>query len=325
MDLRRVEEILRADLPPADPTAREQAHARLLAKIEREAPRRYRKRLLTLVGSVAAAVVAFLVVQALLPPGQGGPPPTAAVELKQLGVLSTGLRVADFTPGSYLYVRLERRVPLAFTSTVGDQSYTLLSSATTDTWTAEDGSGTRIIRYDEVSFASDADRVAWMNAGSPAIPESGQRVAETFPRGELPVYPVERLPADPGKLRLALDDGTVIEPAPGDANLLFTIGTLMAQQTLPSDVREAMFEVAAQIPGVRVDDGASDPIGRAATAVSVTDDSGTTTLFFDPADASLLATSRTHPASETSTATLAWQAYEESGVVQKAGALPAKP
>ena len=86
-----------------------------------------------------------------------------------------------------------------------------------------------------------------------------------------------------------------------------------------------MFTVAAEIPGARVDDGASDPIGRAATAVSVTDGSGTTTLFFDPAGASLLATSRTHPASETSTATLAWQAYEASGVVQKDGALPAEP
>jgi hypothetical protein len=51
--------------------------------------------------------------------------------------------------------------------------------------------------------------------------------------------------------------------------------------------------------------------------VSVTDDSGTTTLFFDPVDASLLATSRAHPRSVDSPATKAWQAYVASSVVNR--------
>jgi hypothetical protein len=321
MELSRAEEIMRSDAPSADPRARELARARLLARIELAAPPRRRRQVLSLAATAAAVIVSFLVVQALLPPGQGGPHTSAATELEHLGALSTELPVAEVESGSYLYVRSEQCGRISSTSASGG-SYTLDVSSTRESWTAADGSGSTVTTYHDVSFATEADRVAWKEEGSPPIPEPGKQDSDHYGPGELPVYPVERLPANADELRQALEDGSVIPPAPGDANLLATIGTLMAQQTLPSDVRQAMFEVAARIPGVTVNEEASDPVGRTAVAVSVTDDSGTTTLFFDPMDASLLATSRAHPASETSTATLAWQAYEASGVVQERGAEP---
>jgi hypothetical protein len=312
----KAEEILQSSRPP-DTAARERARARLRARVDLEASPPRRRPVLTVVGTVAAVVVALVAVQAFLPPGWGGPHTSAAAELEQLESLSAGLSVAELSPGSYLYVRSELSGPMVYASAAGGGSYTLDVSSTSESWMEADGSGSRVTTYDDVSFASDGDRAAWKGAGSPPIPEGGQRVSESFGPGELPVYPVERLPADPDQLRRAIEDGSVIERAPGDANLLFAIGTLMAQQTLPSDVRQAMFEVAAQIPGVAVDDTSTDPLDRSAEAVSVTDDSGTTTLFFDPLDASLLAASRTHPSSVDSPATTTWQAYVASSVVNR--------
>jgi hypothetical protein len=314
MELERTEEILRADLPPMDQAARERARARLLARIEHEAPPRRRPRVVTIVGTAAAVIATLVVVQALLPPNRGGPHMSAAAELQGLGAQSAALPVAELAPDSYLYGRSELSGPIDYASAAAGRSYTLEVSSTRESWTAADGSGSTITTYHDVSFDSETDRDAWTAAGSPTIPEAGVQDVNDYGPGGLPVYPVERLPANPDELRQALEDGRVIKSAPGDANLLATMGTLMAQQTLPSDVRQAMFEVAAQIPGVAVNDASTDPLGRSAEAVSVADDSGTTTLFFDPVDASLLATSRTHPGSP---ATTAWQAYVASSVVNR--------
>jgi hypothetical protein len=83
-----------------------------------------------------------------------------------------------------------------------------------------------------------------------------------------------------------------------------------------------LFEVAAQIPGVVVDHQTADPIGRPAVSVSVTDPSGETRLFFDPIDASLLGTLRSHPATDEEPGDTEWHAYRAWGVASTPGEPP---
>jgi hypothetical protein len=153
----------------------------------------------------------------------------------------------------------------------------------------------------------------------PSIPKAGEVDWTPYGKSDLPYYPVQGLPTDPDALRTALTDGSVIEAAPGDLNLLSTIGTLLSQEEVPSDLRHALFEVAASIPMVGVELDVLDPLGRAAVVISFSDDSGTTRLYFDPDDARFLGRSESLSASGEFSSVVSWRAYLARGVVSDIG------
>ena len=124
-------------------------------------------------------------------------------------------------------------------------------------------------------------------------------------------------------MRTALSDGDVIEPAPGDFNLFATIGTILSQEDVPSDLRQALFEVAASIPSVNVEHAVPDPLRRPAIAVSFSDHVGTTRLYFDPEDARFLGRSESIPSEEGRPGILDWRAYVARGLVEELGDRPA--
>jgi hypothetical protein len=322
MDHLDVDDIARGELPLTDPVAREQARRRLRARIDGEVireERRRRTRRLSVPVAAAAIVALVLVIQALLPPGNGGPAVSAAAEIRHLGMLSTSLPTLRLGSSSFLYHEIKIQGPESSTY-IGTGTYTLNVSFTRQTWLAADGSGKTIKTYDAVSFASDDDRAMWQQLGRPPIPAVGESDPQTYgPRG-LNHYPVDRLPSDPEQLKGVLDAGTVIVEPGGNVNELSTIGELLAQGDVSPDVRAALFDLAAQIPGVSVQQDALDPIGRPATAVSVVDAVRRTTLFFDAHDGSILGESvRPNPgvAGEPT-----WTAYESAGIVDRVGRVP---
>jgi hypothetical protein len=150
----------------------------------------------------------------------------------------------------------------------------------------------------------------------------GPPTEQAYQAGGLKYYEVDRLPTEPGALQDALAAGHVIDEALGEANRLSTIGTLLAQGDASAELRQALFEVAASIPGVVVDRQATDPLERPAISVSVSDPSGETRLFVDPADAALLGTLRSHPTTDEGPGPTDWFAYSEWGVVSKVGEKP---
>jgi hypothetical protein len=323
----RIEELLRGDVPAEDPTARERARVRLRAIIGFEnvrPPARRRPRLVAFAAASLAAAVVLLVLQLLLPVGPAGPRLSAAAEVRQLGRLSSQQTSLEVNDSEYLYRREEEVGPEGHIFVVESTQYNLRIHAIVERWIASDGAGRTRTTYQSVDFASAEDRQAWRAGGSPELPTMGKPIDEDYATGGLRHYEVEDLPTEPADLELALAQGHVIAEAPGDANRLSTIGILLAQGDASSDLRQALFEVAAGIPGVVVDNEASDPVGRPAVSVSVTDASGETQLFFDPIDASLLGSTRSHPATDEGPASTEWHAYRAWGVVSDVGDRPSR-
>ena len=316
-----IDELLRGNVPFDSPEARERARMRLRAAIAREeaAPTRRHRRLLALVAAAAVAVVGLLVLQVVLPPGSGGPRLSAAEEVRHLGRLSTALETVPVGPNDYVYSHIleyARQTP----SDEGD--YDVAVTMDLETWVAMDGSGARETTLRQADLASPADRQKWLDAGSPPLPEVGVTTPERFSSKGLPYYAVETLPTDPTALRKALDSGDVIETGEGDANLLVAIGILLSQDTLSTELRAALFELAASIPSVSVEYGVKDYEGRTAVSVMASDGSVDTKLFFDESDAKLLSTSVSLPPADGRPAFTAWTVYLGSGVVSKIGARP---
>jgi hypothetical protein len=320
----QIEELLRGDVPAEDPVAKERARVRLRATIapQKVRPLVRRKPRLAAFAAASLAAVVLLLLQFLLPPGPAGPSLSAAAEIRQLGKLSSQQTSLEIAASEYLYrredeVRPERRI------SVGESSqFTLKTHVTVEAWIASDGSGRQHILYQSVDFASSEDRQAWLAAASPELPTIGKAIDEDYGRGGLRFYAVDQLPTEPAALEEALSEGHVIAKAPGDANRLSTIGTLLAQGNASSELRQALFEVAAGIPGVVVDEQATDPIGRAAVSVSVTDPSGETRLFFSSTDASLLGSTESRPATDEEPQSTEWHAYQAWGVASTVGERP---
>ncbi len=320
----RIEDLLRGDVPARDPAARERARVRLRAAMAlAESPPRRRSRWLAYAAASSVAAVLLVLLQLMLPPlGPAGPRLSAAAEVRQLGVLSSRQTSLQIGASDYLYRREEQILHVGNEAIgVGTTSYTLQIHAIVESWITSDGSGQIRTLYRSVDFVSEEDRLAWEAAGSPPLPPIGEPIEEDSASGGRKLYAVEALPTQPAPLEQALDEGKIIATAAGDANRLSTIGTLLAQGNASPDLRRALFEVAAEIPGVVVTQQATDPLGRAAVWVSASDSDGETRLYFDPIDASLLASTRSHPA-DSGAAGPAWHMYLESGVVSAIGEQP---
>jgi hypothetical protein len=93
------------------------------------------------------------------------------------------------------------------------------------------------------------------------------------------------LPTDPTKLEPVLrSDIKGADPNP-TAELYTVVGDLLRESPAPPALREALYEVAADIPGVKVVGHYKDALGRTGTAVERDDE----TLVIDPNDGQLLA------------------------------------
>ena len=321
-----IEEFLRGDVPLTDPDARERARSRLRATIaeQTEPPPRHRHSRLAVFAIASAVAAILLVFQLLLPPGPVGPGLSAAAEIRKLGRISSRQDAVDIGPSEFVYHRFEETRREETVSLTLGTAFSIDLRTEVEIWVARDGSGRRVTTYQEVVFPTSLDRETWEDAGSPSIPASGDVRRENFEVGGLPVYPVDRLPTDPEALLVALNDRDVIDWEPGDITLLTTIGTLLAQEELSGDLRRALFEVAASIPGVTVEHSVPDPHGRAAVAVTATEGATQTRLFFDPTDARFLGREITYPADEAHPGgATEWRAYLESSAVFSLGERPA--
>lgn len=82
-------------------------------------------------------------------------------------------------------------------------------------------------------------------------------------------------------------------PAPGEkpgAKIFGAIGFLLGESVGPSALRPALYEVAAELPGVQLSGRVVDPVGREGVGVAYTDrqHGQRLELIFDPATTTLL-------------------------------------
>lgn len=284
-----------------------------------------------LVAATAAAAAAIAVVTPIVVPGGNGAQAEAAELLRQTGRVAAQQPPAPPADG-YRYTRSEA----AFLSTVGDgPGFSALVPEVREVWGAPDGSGRIVTTYDEPIFLGPRDRERWEDAGRPPLANEGTS-DEVFGPGGLSYVDLESLPTDPDVLfeviRSRAEHNDAVE-----AEMLVIVGDLLRETVAPPELRAALYEVAARIPGieiVEITDAAVDssggelapiPAGRRGVAVAVESDySGARIrheLVFDPNTSEMIAErqvllERVEWVDADPPALIGTVAYVDSGIVQ---------
>lgn len=249
--------------------------------------------------TAAAAAVAIAVFVPIIRPGTGGASAEAAELLREAG-RAAAQQPAVVPVDGYRYTKSEG----AILSTFGDgPGFSALVPVVRESWIAPDGSGRILTTHEEPLFLGPRDRQRWEDAGRPSIGED-ETTEERFGPGELWYEDLAGLPTDPDALfeviRSRAEHNEAIE-----AEMLVIVGDLLRETVAPPELRAALYEVAARIPGieiVEVTDAAVDssggtlaplPAGRRGVAVAVESDySGARIrheLVFDPNTSEMIA------------------------------------
>lgn len=240
---------------------------------------------------VAAALGLAVVVPLLLSNGPGGADPAAAALLHRVA-----LRAAKQPPepaplsGQYLYTRSESAS--TFLYVVGDgTTFFFRQPHVRESWIGPDGSGRILGTSGAATFPTERDRATWLAAGSPDLYE-GLVEEDHFGPGELTYRNYADLPTDPEELLELIESRELIGGPKGDWETFALIGDLLRETYTQPKVRAALYQVAAELPGIELVGRVVDGAGRPGSAVAYTrtnsDAPSRHELIFDPKTAELL-------------------------------------
>ena len=83
-------------------------------------------------------------------------------------------------------------------------------------------------------------------------PYTGQRTDETFKAGELHYLDLSNLPTDQSELRTLIEERRVEGGPSGDWETFAIIGDLLRETYASPELRSALYQVAANLPGVEL-------------------------------------------------------------------------
>ena len=242
-------------------------------------PRRLRARWRVALALGAAAV--FVAAALVLTNELGGErTASAAIVLRQAA--ATAAKLPDPAPlasGQYLYVKSVEAYLSIFPQEGG---FAALVPRTREVWMGEQG---RVHQTSgEPQFLSGRDRERWIAAGRPNLDLSMDFPLDPSSNLDLPTNPdalFDRLKAEATG---AGDDGLYEE-------MFVLVGDDLRETLTSGSLRAALYEVAARIPGVKLDGEVTDSAGRPGLAVSMADKTEHTrhTLIIDPKTSQLLA------------------------------------
>src|SRR5919108_5016243 len=254
-----------------------------------EARRRARRRRL---GYAAALVVAALLGGGLYLEfdGNGGG-----------GSASTGERSphgghSQTAPQKGQYVYTKSREAYLQISPFRKTTWSVLVPETRQIWIGPDGSGRLRQTRGRPRFLSAKDRALWRAAGSPKLgggrttdqvfrgkgsPPPGTPVVAGSPQDYLSYLDLTGLPTDPDALRELIEERKVEGGPPGDAETFTIIGDLLRETYAPPKLRAALYQVAAELPGVELLGTVRDEAGRKGIGVGYTDGGERHELIFD--------------------------------------------
>jgi len=257
--------------------------------------------------TAAAITAALMLIVVLLPAGRGGPTRTAATELEHLSEIAAHRPPPVGDPsGMFSITQTELRPETQ--AVIGQGSFTVISRLTVRTSIARVGSGQTRTTVQDAYLASDQDEAAWVAAGSPPIPRSGDLRIDDYGSGGLPFYDLDDLPTEPQSLRRALKDGQLEGFAPESVDDLSVLGAVLAQPNATPSLRAALFELAADIEGVELIPDAIDPLGRRGIGIASATFSNETELIVDPATSAILSITDT-PMNQNDEGHVSWVAY----------------
>lgn len=230
---------------------------------------------------LAAFVVALVVIGLARWPFSFLPPdPAAAAALHQAATVAADSEALVIGDG-YLYTRTD-----ALWKFQGGDKFMYLRPLVREFWMAADGSGRIRETVEEPIFLSDSDREAWLAGGFDVF-----AINEDFgPGGLEPQFDNAALPIQVEALREAVRQlAAASHPWPRtDAQMFVVIGDLLRDPLTPPDVRAALYEVAASLPGIELLGETTDRMGRPGIAVAMTANQLREIIIFDPATSALL-------------------------------------
>lgn len=287
----------RANTPGPSPETTSRARRRLLRQAMGSrivSPHRRLRRLV--VGGFAATVIAGGAVGVGIS-GWGGSSPAPATQASVVLLAASRTAAAEpattVMPGQYIYVHRTG------TAAYNTAAVTYLQSQVYEAWLPPDGDGSGRIRvtYGPQQYLGDGDarRLASYGVKPPA---PGSQQSWTIPPDQVPGDDLadpsyaflQTLPTDPDKLFALISEDAQTRGVTPPQQMLDTVSTLLSWSVAPPELRAALYQVAARIPGIQVLGAAVDASGRPGTALAVIARGLRYELIFDPATAALLGT-----------------------------------
>jgi hypothetical protein len=281
--------------------------------------------------SVLAGLLVIAVLTTILFSNLGGQstPAAAAVLLRLSNVAAKLPAVEEPLADQYQYTN-----SLALTSVEWvyrtNYPYFVNYVSQRQSWVSPSGSGRLVQTWSDPTFPTPHDHQNWILSGShplaqaPTDQKSGPGTLENTPTN------LWNLPTNPSKL-MALIVGRKIEYGPPGAREDFVqVGDLLPDTDAPPGVRAALFQVAAQIPGVELLGTTKDHIGRTGIALAYREapadrtlgSKGLYELIFDPKTSVLLGDETVVINTTTGVRTIInWTSYVASAVVSSTTAV----
>jgi hypothetical protein len=252
-------------------------------------PPRRRRTWAVAIAIAAAATAIALVIPAVWPGGPTGADPAAAAMLRKVARRAAAQPAMPAPePGQFVYTKTESvQTSLYVTGNGPSTNFLFVQPLTREAWIGTDGSARIYETTGALTFPSDRDRAAWVAAGSPDL-GSGAVNDETYGPVVGGYLDTSVLPADPQALRDLIEQRQIVGGPDGDWETFSIIGDLLRETSVPPAVRGALYEVAADLPGVELVGKVEDASGRPGIAVAFTHGGVRQEFIFDPKTAELL-------------------------------------
>jgi hypothetical protein len=237
--------------------------------------------------ATAAAALA-LALLAILPNGAPGGPQTAAARALDHIAVVAALQPTEPAPqpGQYVYTKSKSFGRMLWIPGDDHDNFFTTMPTTREAWIGPDGSGRIVTVEGAPTFPTPEDRAAWEASGMSHF--RGRRIDETFKPGELHYLDLANLPTDPVELGTLIENRKIEGGSPGDWETFAIIGDLLRETYAPPELRSALYQLVADLPGVELLGDVKDPIGRDGVAVAYTHAGARAELIFDPNTSQLL-------------------------------------
>ena len=232
-------------------------------------------------GIAAAGVTLALLLPAVLPgTGPGGADPAVAAVLSRFSSIALDARAeASLGPDQYVYEETESRTLMAFVSSGTGLSFRYWVPSSDERWLGPDGSGRSRGTLGQPTFLTDDDRAAYDRYVASGVMEQewgdfgwGGSHDRRFAPGEMTFFDFSDLPTDVDVLKGMLERREIIGGPQGDWETFNLAADTLTWSYAPPELRAALFEVMAGLPGVELIGRVEDDLGRTGIAVGYTHD-----------------------------------------------------